>query len=104
MSFSDADPSQANQPRVGNTSQVIHVWEGAVCAFTSSRLLMETGQRQTSWTKIGTQFLSKSRSACGKFPVIAKPLAGPLILPILALGLVQESGSAGTSIRIFRLR
>ena len=31
MSFSDADPSQANQPRVGNTSQVIHVWEGAVC-------------------------------------------------------------------------
>ena len=61
-------------------------------AFTSSRLLMESGQRQTSWTKIGTQFLSKSRSACGKFPVIAKPLAGTLVLPILASGLAQESG------------
>ena len=31
MSFSDAEPSQANQPRVGNTSQVMHVWEGAAC-------------------------------------------------------------------------
>jgi len=92
MSFSDADPSQANQLRVGNTSQVIHVWEGAVCRLdvvtSSDGIGPAPDQLDKDWNTVlvevpfGLWEVSRDRET----------LAGTLILPILASGLAQESG------------